>query len=192
MEIEYSLRYDLLPSGEQHPTTASSTFYICAFPCARTKQKKPPSDFSEGGWNKEGGYLLSRLRSTIGVTGLNFSVRNGKRWNPGAITTRISWHVENNFVILTLGNRSSQFLFLAVTRTLSRHAPYSGHGHKFRAISKARLWHRCLYTCLLSTSSSLTTLMRKSNLVAGFALRCFQRLSDPDMDTRRCAWRHNR
>ena len=57
----------------------------------RTNQtKKPPSDFSEGGWNKEGGYLLSRLRSTIGVTGLNFSVRNGKRWNPGAITTRIS------------------------------------------------------------------------------------------------------
>ena len=34
-----------------------------------------------------GGYLLSHLRSTIGVIGLNFSVRNGKRWNPGAITT---------------------------------------------------------------------------------------------------------
>ena len=27
--------------------------------------------------------------STIGATGLNFSVRNGKRWNPGAMTTRI-------------------------------------------------------------------------------------------------------
>ena len=27
------------------------------------------------------------LRSTIGAFGLNFSVRNGKRWNPGAITT---------------------------------------------------------------------------------------------------------
>ena len=25
--------------------------------------------------------------STIGATGLNFSVRNGKRWDPGAITT---------------------------------------------------------------------------------------------------------
>ena len=30
---------------------------------------------------------LPLLRSTIDVTGLNFSVRNGKRWNPGAITT---------------------------------------------------------------------------------------------------------
>ena len=33
---------------------------------------------------------------------------------------------------------------------------------------------------------------RKSNLVAGFVLRCFQRLSDPDVDTRRCTWRYNR
>ena len=31
----------------------------------------------------------------------------------------------------------------------------------------------------------------KSNLVVGFALRCFQRLSLPDADTQRCAWRHN-
>ena len=36
---------------------------------------------------KDGGYLLSHLRSTIGVNGLNFSVRNGKRWNPAAIAT---------------------------------------------------------------------------------------------------------
>ena len=34
-----------------------------------------------------GGYLLSHFRSTIGVVRLNFSVRNGKRWNPHAITT---------------------------------------------------------------------------------------------------------
>ena len=26
-------------------------------------------------------------RSTIGVDGLNFSVRNGKRWNPAAVAT---------------------------------------------------------------------------------------------------------
>ena len=88
-----------------------------------------------------------------------------------------------------------QFTYFATfyVLTLSRHAPLRrAEDCKFRAISKARLWHHCLYTCLLSTSSSLTTLIRKSHLVAGFALRCFQRLSDPDMDTRRCAWRHNR
>ena len=30
--------------------------------------------------------------STIGVPGLNFSVRDGKRWNPGAKATRICLH----------------------------------------------------------------------------------------------------
>ena len=36
---------------------------------------------------ENGGYLLSHKRSTIGAVGLNFSVRNGKRWNPDTITT---------------------------------------------------------------------------------------------------------
>ena len=36
---------------------------------------------------KNGSDLLSHLRSTIGVNGLNFSVRNGKRWNPATIAT---------------------------------------------------------------------------------------------------------
>ena len=38
---------------------------------------------------KEGGDLLSHRRSTIGAGGLNFSVRNGKRWNPATVTTLI-------------------------------------------------------------------------------------------------------
>ena len=37
-----------------------------------------------------GGYLLSHFRSTIGVVRLNFSVRNGKRWDPHAMTTLFS------------------------------------------------------------------------------------------------------
>ena len=45
--------------------------------------KKPAATYSP-----VGGYLLSRLAdSTIGAIGLNCSVRNGKRWNPDAITT---------------------------------------------------------------------------------------------------------
>ena len=38
-----------------------------------------------------GDYLLSHFRSTIGVVRLNFSVRNGKRWNPHAIITLVSF-----------------------------------------------------------------------------------------------------
>ena len=33
---------------------------------------------------------LPRVCSTIGAGGLNFSVRNGKRWNPATIATLVS------------------------------------------------------------------------------------------------------
>ncbi len=33
--------------------------------------------------------------------------------------------------------------------------------------------------------------LKKSHLVAGFALICFQRLSNPDIATQRCPWRDN-
>ena len=39
---------------------------------------------------KGGDYLLFRFRSTIGVMRFNFSVRDGKRWNPHAVFTLIS------------------------------------------------------------------------------------------------------
>ena len=47
---------------------------------------------------KNGGYLLSHLRSTIGAAGLNFSVRDGKRWNPGAMAAsmRLTWRPTKN------------------------------------------------------------------------------------------------
>jgi hypothetical protein len=31
----------------------------------------------------------------------------------------------------------------------------------------------------------------RSNLGTGFALRCFQRLSQPDLATQQCPWRNN-
>ena len=37
-----------------------------------------------------GGYLLSHFRSTIGVVRLNFSVRNGKRWDPHAMAALLT------------------------------------------------------------------------------------------------------
>ena len=54
---------------------------------AQVTYKKRASGLLPEALSKDGGYLLSHLRSTIGVNGLNFSVRNGKRWNPVAITT---------------------------------------------------------------------------------------------------------
>ena len=52
----------------------------------RIKKKDAPDSFVQSVL-KNGSDLLSHLRSTIGVNGLNFSVRNGKRWNPATIAT---------------------------------------------------------------------------------------------------------
>ena len=48
--------------------------------------KKAPLGLLQGALRKGGGYLLSRVTSTIGVAGLNFPVRNGEGWNPRAMT----------------------------------------------------------------------------------------------------------
>src|SRR3954451_4884384 len=59
------------------------------------------------------------------------------------------------------------------------------------------LTHYCASTPSLSTSWSRTTLQGsqapgKSHLKASFPLRCFQRLSLPNLATRQCHWRDNR
>ena len=49
-------------------------------------KKKAPLGLLQGALRKGGGYLLSRVTSTIGVAGLNFPVRNGEGWTPRAMT----------------------------------------------------------------------------------------------------------
>ena len=55
--------------------------------------------------------------------------------------------------------------------------------------------HYCTYTSDLSTlcsSRGLTSLCYgKSHLEVGFTLRCFQRLSLPDLATQLCSWQNN-
>ena len=55
--------------------------------------EKSPEPFQARG--SGGGYLLSHFRSTIGAAGFNFSVRNGKRWNPRAMAALISLKKEH-------------------------------------------------------------------------------------------------
>ena len=50
------------------------------------KSIKKPLSLLKGSF-KVGDDLLSHVCSTIGAGRLNFSVRNGKRWNPAAIVT---------------------------------------------------------------------------------------------------------
>ena len=72
---------------EVHIQSLLQYFNFTAFHTWKLWFKKPPIYFYIEGFIKNGGYLLSNKRSTIGVTRLNFSVRNGKRCNPCAIAT---------------------------------------------------------------------------------------------------------
>ena len=59
---------------------------------SQTKQVPPNLCVGSGGLPKMAAtYFPTGQCSIIGVHGLNFSVRNGKRWNPVAITTLISF-----------------------------------------------------------------------------------------------------
>ena len=67
--------------------------YAHSFRPVASGHKKRSRSVVAAGPLQDGDYLLSHLRSTIGVTKLNFSVRNGKRWNLRAIVTWISFYV---------------------------------------------------------------------------------------------------
>ena len=62
----------------------------------------------------------------------------------------------------------------------------------FRAISTARL--RTLPPLHLQPINVVVSYgpLARSHLEVSFALRCFQRLSHPDIATLQCSWRHNR
>jgi hypothetical protein len=67
----------------------SSLFAMGSFKFSLSPKRREPYRFLCTALIKKGGDLLSHFRSTIGAEGLNFSVRNGKRWNTLAITTYI-------------------------------------------------------------------------------------------------------
>ena len=90
------------------------------------KESPESSSLNSGGLRQNGGYLLSHLRSTIGVAKLNFSVRNGKRWDLRAITTLISFVSFPVFVQDTVAH-------------IHKNQQYHLQARKSRAISNARL-----------------------------------------------------
>ena len=174
-----------------------------------------------------GGYLLSHFRSTIGVVRLNFSVRNGKRWNPHAITTLLPFRRRRpapvmgrihrrEHAVRTTAERdglqeaarknagpvrpraaSRARVSLRVTGTLQGTQPPTRTGARLRTESS-----RVISTARLNVSPRVhlppinvvvcNDPQRRSHLEAGFALRCFQRLSEPDAATRQCPGRDNR
>ena len=116
--------------------------------------------------------------STIGAAGLNCPVRDGKGWDPRAVATSMGWQAGKTKHLA--GGARAATPPSGRQRTEKRTGPLVPLGCTSP-----------LCTCGLSTSSSRTALMRKPHLGAGFALRCLQRLSQPDVATGRCPWRDN-
>ena len=139
-----------------------------------TKKDSRPTEWTGVFNHKRRLPTLPLLRSTIGVARLNFSVRDGKRWIPRAITTLISYqgiiHGEQDSNLESRGKQSAESLGLLVPL-----------GWDIATLTPAAYPRR-----RLRRPSGI------SNLGAGFALRCFQRLSNPHLGTRRCSWRNNR
>ena len=149
-------------------------------------------------------YSPTNLCSTIGAVGLNFSVRDGKRWNPNAINrlnkgpifhivTQIKVNLLLKQTIHILINYETSIAWMYRSMLMAQARTFSlARKKSFRAISTARL---NMLPCLHLQPINVVVYndpQGKSNLVVGFALRCFQRLSRPDADTRRCPWRDNR
>ena len=130
----------------------------------------------------------------------NFSVRNGKRWNPYAVITLVSFYRRHSTVTgvmrLEIARRKRGRL-----RIISREQ----HVHKSRPCFLSLLlpeeisftgMHRAISTARLHGSPRFHLRpidvvvcdgpLARSNLGDGFVLRCFQHLSEPDAATRRC------
>ena len=119
--------------------------------------------------------------STIAAGGLNFCVRNGNRCGPTAIDT--GKH-DRCFSVLFFYKKQQKEKGMILKKP---------HDQLVRISST----HCYAYTFRLSTSSSRRGLQDpegsgKTYLEVGFPLRCFQRLSIPNLATLPCRWRDNR
>ena len=130
-----------------------------------------------------------RPDSTIGAGGLNGRVRNGNGCGPSAKVTGMN-----------LSSRTTGRSLLCFALQVSSHDYGFGqckhHGQASRPISTRQLRALLLLHTgpinLVVFQGSLGRLpCGRRHLEAGFTLRCFQRLSQPNLATQLCLWRDN-
>ena len=81
---------------------------------------------------------------------------------------------------------------LGAARALRALGAERGRAFAFERLGPVSCTHCCASTSGLSTWWSTTALVTRPGFEEGFPLRCLQRLSLPNVATRRCGWRHNR
>ena len=131
--------------------------------------------------------------STIRAVELNGRVRDGNGCSLYAIVTSKEENRGRERVRACRNGRSSP----KRCSTLGEKPEGGGTGQASRAISTAQLhvlprFHLLPINVLVSYGPSETRRSGSIHLGRGFPLRCFQRLSRPDVATRRCSWRNNR
>lgn len=140
---------------------------------------------------RTGSLLLSHRSTIVAVMMLNFCVRYGYRCDPASIITRI---FSSYFTWVRFRSLKTIQYYLLWPQSLPTFLPYFLGQALDLLVSVSSIDHST-YTPDLSTSSSLWSLTSsqngKSHLKVCFALRCFQRLSLPDLATQLCLWRDN-
>ena len=127
-------------------------------------------------------------RSTIGAEELNFRVRNGTGCFPFAMAAG------NSMEIYGLSGRSSRATQWTRSRLAAMQVVRAGSSP--RPVSTGQLsTSRCLHFRPINPVVWLGALPTQGggrpHLEAGFPLRCFQRLSLPDVANQPCSWRNN-
>jgi hypothetical protein len=147
-----------------------------------------------------GGVLLSHAlaRSTIAAGGLNCRVRDGNGCTPSAIATKND--VPRNRTRGLCRTVESRRYSEEAEQWRRRTTTCSSATRRRRTSSMVKPMDRLVPVSFtrrrastpgLSTSWSRRGLMGRIHLGGGLALRCFQRLSRPDVATQRCLWRDN-
>ena len=156
---------------------------------------KPLGPLEKNSWQRP--TLPHRIPcSTIGPGGLNYRVRDGIGCGPSGIATRKK---EKQLA----KNRSSAILNCCAKPNVVDAANPDLQREEKQTMVKphGRLVLVSFTHYCASTPSLLPRGLRgafrvlrpgRPNLEDGFPLRCFQRLSIPDVATRRCGWCHNR
>ena len=131
---------------------------------------------------RPGGDLLSHAlrRSTIGAEGFHDRVRDGIGWYTLAMTTRPS---KQRVVCLFSAVRRADASFGPCPWTILSQADRAISTGKLHALP--RFHTRPINVMVYHGSQG------RPRFEGGFPLRCFQRLSRPDLATQLCGWRHN-
>src|SRR5688572_26828289 len=127
--------------------------------------------------------------STIGAGGLNGRVRNGNGCDPSAMVTGMNLSKTGSQPNRSSSRSKDAFAFKHYKRYGQAPRPISTR--KLRDCAFARLLHIGPINLVVCKGSLGRLSCGRHHLEAGFTLRCFQRLSQPDVATQLCLWQDN-